>query len=221
MNYQNSKIYKLVNTVDNEIYIGSTCSTLAKRKGGHKSKARRNPNRRVYQHLNRVGWNNISIILIESVSAFNKDQLRLREQYYIDLLNPSLNSDSAYVNCPHGREHNKCIPCGGSQICEHGRQKSQCKICGGVSICEHGRQHSTCIPCGGVSTCSHGRRKYSCKDCNGNKYSCDYCEVIFSGKAELKTHQTTMKHKKKYIQCFQDCFGEILTMVEAESMNFL
>ena len=34
--FQNAKVYKLVNTVDDKIYVGSTCRSLAKRKQGHK-----------------------------------------------------------------------------------------------------------------------------------------------------------------------------------------
>jgi predicted GIY-YIG superfamily endonuclease len=42
MNYENSKIYKLVNDVDDKIYVGSTATTLAKRLYGHKNSAKRN-----------------------------------------------------------------------------------------------------------------------------------------------------------------------------------
>ena len=36
-NYQNGKIYKLVNTEGTLTYIGSTCQTLARRKAKHHS----------------------------------------------------------------------------------------------------------------------------------------------------------------------------------------
>ena len=51
VNYQNGKIYKLVNNVDDEIYVGSTTTSLSRRKGGHVDKAKYYPNRKLYKHL--------------------------------------------------------------------------------------------------------------------------------------------------------------------------
>ena len=64
--YNNGKFYKLVNTVDDHIYVGSTCLSLAKRFYDHKASARHKPNRKVYTELNIIGWENCRIILIES-----------------------------------------------------------------------------------------------------------------------------------------------------------
>ena len=91
VNYVNGKIYKLVNNVDDEIYIGSTCSTLTKRKNGHKDMSKRRPTMRVYIHLNQIGWDNVEIVLIESHSCSNKDELHRRERYWIDKLKPKIN----------------------------------------------------------------------------------------------------------------------------------
>lgn len=184
-NYRNGKIYKLVNSVDNQIYIGSTVMTLTKRKYHHKKTAVKHPDRKVYEHLNRIGWENVRIILIESVVAFNKDQLTQREQFHIDLLNPSLNSQAAFVHCPHGRQHSMCKPCGGRHICEHNRLRSQCKDCGGSQICEHNRRRYKCKPCGGIGICKHSKQKHLCKDCGG----ASICE-----------------HGKRKIRC-KDCGG--------------
>ena len=40
VNYADGKIYKLVNNVDNKIYVGSTCNPLRLRKSGHKIKSK-------------------------------------------------------------------------------------------------------------------------------------------------------------------------------------
>ena len=178
--YARGKIYKFTNSVDNKIYIGSTCLSLAKRKYIHKRDASRQPNRLVYQHLNSIGWENVQIILIETCYVNNNDELRQREQHYIDILKPSLNKNAAYTHCPHGREHNKCKDCGGASICEHNKRKSRCKICGGVSICEH------------------NKRKQQCKICIGDKYHCYECKKSFSCKSALTYHNTSNLHKKKY-----------------------
>jgi group I intron endonuclease len=169
MNYENSKIYKLVNDIDDKIYVGSTATTLAKRLHGHKNSAKRKPDIHVYRHLNTVGWDNVRIVLIESIVVQNKDQLRMNEQRYIDELRPELNKNAAYVNCQHGNNYQQCKDCGGSQICEHNRMKPQCKDCGGSQICEHNRQKSTCKDCCGSQICEHNRQKSTCKDCCGSQ----------------------------------------------------
>lgn len=90
--FKNAKIYKLTNTVDNEIYIGSTCSTLKQRLSTHKGNAKIHTQRHVYQHLNKVGMNNVSIELIEDFPCDNKVQLEVREQHWVNSLKPTLNS---------------------------------------------------------------------------------------------------------------------------------
>lgn len=67
--------------------------------------------------------------------------------------------------CQHGKQHNMCKDCGGSQICEHGKQKSLCKLCGGSSICKHGTQRNLCKPCGGSSICEHQKQRSKCTLC--------------------------------------------------------
>lgn len=91
VNYQNGKIYKLVNNVDDEIYVGSTCNPLRVRKGDHKSRAKTKSNYKIYKHLNEVGWENVEIILIEVFGCESKDELHKRERHWIDTLKPSLN----------------------------------------------------------------------------------------------------------------------------------
>lgn len=88
--YQNGKIYKLVNNVDDEIYVGSTCQSLAKRLYWHKlsSVGVKSP---IYLHINKVGVENIKIILVEEYSCDSKIQLLARERYWINKLEASLN----------------------------------------------------------------------------------------------------------------------------------
>ena len=113
VNYQNGKIYKLVNNVDDEIYVGSTCNPLYKRKGSHKSSAKIHPNIKVYNHLNEVGWENVEIVLIENFSCDLKDELHRRERYWIDTLKPSLNkviptrTNQEYKQIPEVKNNNR------------------------------------------------------------------------------------------------------------------
>ena len=94
--YKGGKIYKIVNDVDDEIYVGSTCLSLAKRFYNHKQKAKTRLEQRVYKHLNAIGWENVRIILIEEFPCQSKMELEKRERHFIEELAPSLN---------------KCIPC--------------------------------------------------------------------------------------------------------------
>jgi len=64
-NYTNGKIYKIVNDIDNEIYVGSTIISLSRRKAQHKAKGKKNQNRKLCKNCNSIGWQNVSIVLIE------------------------------------------------------------------------------------------------------------------------------------------------------------
>ena len=205
--YNQGKIYKLVNTVDDKIYIGSTCMPLAKRKSNHKADARTRTSL-VYTHLNSIGWENVNIRLIETVTAETKDQLLMREQHYIDLLKPELNKHSAINDCPHNRKKHRCKDCNGVGICPHNRRKASCKDCGGVSICPHNRRKSRCKDCGGSQMCLHNKRKSQCKDCSGDTYYCYECEQIFCGKRGLLRHETSKKHKDTYDRLIAEVFGD-------------
>lgn len=88
--YSKGKIYRLVNSVDSEEYVGSTCDTLAKRLYNHKKKARQRAST-VYNHLNNIGFENVSIVLVEEYPCENKMQLERRERYWIEQMQPRLN----------------------------------------------------------------------------------------------------------------------------------
>jgi group I intron endonuclease len=96
--YSKGKIYRLINDIDpNEIYIGSTCLDLSKRLFNHRAYARLNKKSKIYQRMKDVGIDHFKIVLVEEYPCENKMQLVQREQYYIDLLKPNLNSRWAYA----------------------------------------------------------------------------------------------------------------------------
>ena len=134
-NYTNSKVYKLVNTVDDKIYIGSTSQPLCKRLMDHKYDAKNRP-LPSHRYFNTIGWDKVRIVLIENVECLDKKQLIQREQYWIDTMKPELNKWSAYTNCTHGRNHNQCISCHGVGICIHNKIKHRCKDCS-PKYCEY------------------------------------------------------------------------------------
>lgn len=115
MDYQNfdqAKIYKLVNTVDAKFYIGSTTRPLSVRLDSHIRYANRDDYvTPAYKHINdHVGWDNVSIELIEECEGIeDKDELRQREQYFMDLLKDDncLNVNRAYRTQAQLEEYNE------------------------------------------------------------------------------------------------------------------
>lgn len=83
MDYKKAKIYQILNYIDNEVYVGSTCQPLSKRFSTHKSFMKLKPNIPLYQHMNKYDISNFYIELIEEYPCENKEQLRAREGYYI------------------------------------------------------------------------------------------------------------------------------------------
>ncbi len=90
INYENGKIYKLVNNCDECFYVGSTTQILHRRLGYHKVAAKKRPECSLYFHLNNIGWKNVKIILIEYYPCKNKEELDAREYYYKQKLDPHL-----------------------------------------------------------------------------------------------------------------------------------
>jgi len=109
--YMNAKIYKLICDIDDNFYIGSTCTTLVTRLSGHKADSRHQPNRKVYKWMNDVGLDNIRIILInDDFVCDNMDQLRREEDSYIQMYKKDencMNSMRAYVTQAEAKEQTR------------------------------------------------------------------------------------------------------------------
>ena len=81
-NFSNSKIYKITNDYNNDIYVGSTCDSLVKRFSSHKSlsKTKDFP---LYKLINEIGFERFAIKLVEDFPCEDVYQLRQREGYWI------------------------------------------------------------------------------------------------------------------------------------------
>jgi hypothetical protein len=99
--YASSKIYKIVNDIDDDIYIGSTTkNALSNRMSQHRTAARLNKqNGKLYQTMRGSGIEHFSIILIENDPCNSRDELRAREHHWIKELVPTLNMIGA-MNTP-------------------------------------------------------------------------------------------------------------------------
>ena len=89
-NYNNGKVYKIVNNIDNMIYIGSKTTRLCNRMNVHRFKMRNNNTATLYKHMRKIGLENFTIVLIECYSCSNKEQLLRRERYILDLHNKQI-----------------------------------------------------------------------------------------------------------------------------------
>jgi len=103
--YSKGKIYKLVSDVNDEFYIGSTATSLAKRKYWHKTKGRQMPG--VKAIFDEIGWDEMKIILVEEWPCENNDQLRQRERYWFDALKPTMNIRRPWVTEEERKETNR------------------------------------------------------------------------------------------------------------------
>ena len=105
--YSLGKIYKIVNDIDDEIYIGSTADTLSRRFSGHKVKAKRVPNRKIYLHFDLHGIECFRIVLVENWSCDSKDELTMREEFWRKELQAGLNSRCCYLSKEARIEYNR------------------------------------------------------------------------------------------------------------------
>ena len=83
-----SKIYKIVNNVDDKIYIGSTTQPLYKRINDHRKRYRSTvPNQYATKELfDTYGINNCQIVLIEEIEVHNVEEERKIEREWYDKL---------------------------------------------------------------------------------------------------------------------------------------
>jgi len=77
-NYQNGKIYKIVNDSSDLVYYGSTIQPLYKRFWKHKKTFHRCTSKRIFE------GENPQIVLVEDCPCERKEQLIKRERYYIE-----------------------------------------------------------------------------------------------------------------------------------------
>ena len=92
-NYQEGKHYKIYNTINDDIYIGSTTRKLCERMRNHRSSANfgRHVNYNIYLAFKEHGVENFYIELIEKCPCHDKEELSKKEGEYIRKLRPTLN----------------------------------------------------------------------------------------------------------------------------------
>ena len=91
MQNMTSGVYKITNNITGDFYIGSS-KNIEKRWASHRSPAaqKQQPNSKLYKAMASYGLDNFTIEVIEET-----DNLKEREQYYIEQLKPSYNNNRA------------------------------------------------------------------------------------------------------------------------------
>lgn len=74
-NYSNSKIYKITNSINSSIYIGSTTSDLKKRMDYHILSSKTNETMKLYQLFKELGSDKFKIELVENYPCVKNQDL--------------------------------------------------------------------------------------------------------------------------------------------------
>jgi hypothetical protein len=100
--YKFGKIYKIFCDIEGEddIYVGSTVRELEVRLDHHFIRARINTStlHKFYNHMTRLGLEHFHIMLVEDYPCENDLVLRMREQHWMDELQPTLNTVKAFLS---------------------------------------------------------------------------------------------------------------------------
>ncbi len=127
-------IYKI--EVAGELYIGSTKKKLYKRQNNHNSSLN-NPNDKNYNTplYKFCRTHNVKKIICELIEEVENDELRILEQEYINMVEPSLNSYRAYQTKEERLEYMRLINKKSNQ------KKSNCPICGKEMLKHNIKKH--------------------------------------------------------------------------------
>ena len=110
--YNESRIYKIyckLSGID-EYYVGSTANFIS-RCVLHKSDCNniKSPryNYKLYNYIrNNGGWENFTVEVLEKVSCDSRTELNIKEEYWQNLLQPTLNINKAHITDEELKEYN-------------------------------------------------------------------------------------------------------------------
>jgi group I intron endonuclease len=169
-----SVVYKIINDIDDKVYIGSTTSTVSKRITEHRRRARNGGTTKFYQHMRNIGIEHFKIVCIREYTDITKTKLHAKEDKYIrrfDSVRNGLNTNAM-----------------SGYYCMHDKQKRICRECDmGKNLCIHDKVRYMCVVCKGKGICIHTKIKNCCKLCN--PMTCNRCGKNYAGKGNLTRHQ--------------------------------
>jgi hypothetical protein len=152
MNYQNGKIYKI--TGNNYTYYGSTVKPLSQRLSGHLGAYKTYMTWEDQKYISSFKCfgsiiKDYEISLVELCPCNNKDELQVRERYYIELYR-----DSCVNKCIPGRTMKEYRTDNATIIQAH---RKQYRLENKEKISSYNLKKDTCM-CGGIYTHIHAAR---------------------------------------------------------------
>ena len=104
-------IYKVANSIDDKIYVGSTKESKEKRFRKHRLLAKHGAMTDLHVHMRELGIDYFGIMALEVYECGSLQQLRQREEFWRQKLEPELNCQVCYATDEHKRlrqnEYNK------------------------------------------------------------------------------------------------------------------
>jgi hypothetical protein len=128
-----AKVYKVINDVDDEIYVGATKECLSHRLGKYRTAMRKGDRKSKFMnHMKELGTEHFKIILLEEFKSSNIDQMKAKRQEWIDKLKPTLNQTFVDTNRQEERK-----------IKQLGQQKQCYDKTKNIIVCECGGRYDT------------------------------------------------------------------------------
>lgn len=157
VNYQNSKIYKLVSNVTTDVYYGSTCCRLSDRLSAHSIAYKRYLNGKGgrYTCFKLFAAGPVQIVLVESWPCNSKNELHARERHWIEnnaCVNKNLpgatNGNQTAYQASYRQAHRAAL---------NARQKDRitCSICGKTTNRMHATNHKKSRDCKATQALLH------------------------------------------------------------------
>jgi ribosomal protein S27AE len=147
------KIYKIVNDITPDVYIGSTTRKyLSQRMGQHRQSAIKHLESKFYKFMNELGIAHFKIVLICNVDCKTREELKAVEEYYRKKENASLNSFHCHTELK-GKEYKKQyriehadeIKSYKTQYYNDNKEKLNekltCNVCGDEFTAQHKQRH--------------------------------------------------------------------------------
>lgn len=190
VNYQNGKIYKIISSkpeLKELCYVGSTTKrTLAERMSGHRSSCRAGIISQIYQVMRTHGIEHFQILLIENYPCNSKDELCVRERYWMDQLN-SINNGwnmlRSYVT-PQETKETRALSTTQSHARIIEEKKYSCDLC---NYAFHSPFHLQ----GHLNGRIHRNNQYRH---DNNNLHCLHCNFQTNKIHNYKRHSTTQQH---------------------------
>lgn len=108
INYENGKIYRLLCN-DEHYFIGSTVNELRYCLNKHKQNSSKQSVLKVYEHINKLGWDNVKIELIEAYPCKSKKELNDREEYHLNEIKKKKNKLNLCLNIDEPQLENEIV----------------------------------------------------------------------------------------------------------------